>query len=347
LAGATLRAMCAGPQPSVPHLVALLERRDREQAIAEVERLYERTGSVEQVIELLAGAQREVGRRWQTNEWNVAQEHSATAIVDTVLALIAEQAATPATRAEIVVACAEGEWHVLPARMFAEQLRLNGFAPTFLGGSTPAGHLERFLDEVGPAALCISCSVPIFLLGAVHSIEAGHAAGIPVLAGGAGFGTDERRATALGADAWAANGQVATALLVDGIAPRRPVGPVAGRQDALALAAQRPDLVDAAMHRLRLQFPPVAGYDHYQLARTEEDLGYILQYIEASLLTGDERIVDEFVPWLSSVLVARGLSPTAVTLSLEILGSVVSEASLPGPQLLERAVTQARALAQT
>jgi methanogenic corrinoid protein MtbC1 len=338
--------MRAAPQLSVSSFVALLERRDREQAIVEVERLYERTGSIEAVIELLAGAQREVGRRWQANEWNVGQEHSATAIVDTALAVIAEHAATSVTRDEIVVACAESEWHVLPARMLAEQLRLHGFAPTFLGGSTPAGHLERFLAEVGPAALCISCSIPIFLLGAARSIEAGHAAGIPVLAGGAGFGPDERRAAALGADAWAPNGQVAAALLADGIAGPRPAQPVAGRPDALALAAQRPDVVDAAMQALRLRFPPLAGYDPNQLARTEEDLGYILQYVEAALLTGDERIVDEFVPWLSSVLVARGLSPAAVLLSLEILASVVSEAALPGTPLLERAASRARALAQ-
>jgi methanogenic corrinoid protein MtbC1 len=335
--------MYAVPHPSVSGFVALLEQRDREQAIAQVERLYERTGSVEQVIELLAGAQREVGRLWQTNQWNVAQEHSATAIVDTALAVIAEHAATPVTRAEVVVACAEGEWHVLPARMLTEQLRLAGFAPTFLGGSTPGGHLERFLAEVDPAALCISCSVPIFLLGAARSIQAGHAAGIPVLVGGAAFGTDEGRAAALGADAWAPDGQVATTLLVKGITARRPAQPVAGSQDALALAAQRPDLVEAAMQRLRVQYPPVAGYNAHQLARTEEDLGYILQYVEASLLTGDERIIDEFVPWLSSVLGSRGLSPAAVALGLEILGAVVAEACLPGPHLLERAVRRARA----
>jgi methanogenic corrinoid protein MtbC1 len=336
----------AVPQPNVSDLVALLEQRDREQAIAEVEPLYERTGRVEEVIELLAATQREVGRRWQTNQWNVAQEHSATAIVDTALAVIVEHAVTPVTGAEVVVACAEGEWHVLPARMFAEQLRLAGFAPTFLGGSTPGGHLERFLAEVDPAALCISCSVPIFLPGAARSIEAGHAAGIPVLVGGAGFGTDERRAAALGADAWASHGYMAAALLVKGVTVRRPAQPVAGRQDALALAAQRPDLVDAAMQRLQVQYPPVAGYNAHQLARTEEDLDYILQYVEASLLTRDERIIDEFVPWLSSVLVARGLSPAVVTLSLEILSSVVSEACLPGAHLLERAVTRARALTE-
>ena len=57
--------------------------------------------------------------------------------------------------------------------------------------------------------------------------------------------------------------------------------------------------------------------------------------------------IDEFVPWLSSVLVARGLAAADVTLGLEILWSVVLEASVPGAGLLERAVWQAQALTQT
>jgi methanogenic corrinoid protein MtbC1 len=330
------------PDHAVLDLLALLERRDREEAVGEVVRLYERSGSLEPVLSLLAGAQREVGRRWAANEWSVAQEHAATAIVDMALAVVAGKVATPATRDEIVVTCAEGEWHVLPARLLAEHLRLEGFGVSFLGASTPAEHLQRFLAKLAPAALCVSCSVPIFLLGAARSIEAGRASGVPVLAGGAAFGPDGRRAAVLGADAWAPDGPSAVELLAGGITVQAHAGPPGGREEALALAAERPDLVDDAMERLRSRYPPLDRYTPWQMERTKEDLAYILQFIEAAVLTGDERIIDEFVPWLLTVLVTRGVPAKVVTLSLEILAEAVRDTSLPGGPLIDRAAAQAR-----
>jgi hypothetical protein len=60
------------------------------------------------------------------------------------------------------------------------------------------------------------------------------------------------------------------------------------------------------MNELFLRLPPMAGYTKTQLARTREDLGYILQFLEAALLTDDPRIfLDEFLPWLTRVLTCQ------------------------------------------
>ena len=73
--------------------------------------------------------------------------------------------------------------------------------------------------------------------------------------------------------------------------------------EPLELEAARAELVETAMSELFLRFPPLAGYSETQLARTREDLGYILQFLEAALLTDDPRLfLDEFLPWLGAVL---------------------------------------------
>ncbi|HEX2301567.1 MAG TPA: cobalamin-dependent protein [Pseudonocardiaceae bacterium] len=329
----------------VERFVDALARRDRKAAAGQALGLLEAGAPVQELVQgLLGAAQAEVGRRWEANQWSVADEHAATAITDAVLGALAWRIKAPEDQGHVVVTCAEGEWHSLPARMAAEVLRAHGWQVTFLGASTPADHLRRFVAEVGAVAVVVSCSVPIFLGGALRSVQAAQSEGIPVLVGGRAFGPDDTRAHRLGADGWAPD-PVAAARLLESWRQQRPaVGKrPAGMRDAepLELEAVRPDLVEAAMGELFLRFPPLAGYGKAQLARTREDLGYILQFLEAALLTDDPRIfLDEFLPWLTRVLTSRGLPAGVVTVGLEALGAVLD--AFPRSQQL---IAQGRRLA--
>jgi methanogenic corrinoid protein MtbC1 len=312
----------------VERFVECLARRDRKAAARQALGLLETGATIQElVLALLGPAQVEVGRQWEANQWSVADEHAATAISDAVLGALAWRIEAAENQGHVIVTCAEGEWHSLPARMAAEVLRVHGWQVTFLGASTPADHLRRLLAEVGAVGVVISCSVPIFLGGALRSVQAAQAEGIPVLVGGRAFGPDELRAHRLGADGWAPDAAAAAHLL--GEWRRRPpaVGKwPAGIRDAepLELEAARPELVEAAMSALFLRFPPLAAYSEAQLARTREDLGYILQFLEAAQLTDDPRIfLEEFLPWLTRVLTSRGLPAGVVTVGLEALEAVL------------------------
>jgi methanogenic corrinoid protein MtbC1 len=312
----------------VERFVDHLARRDRKAAARQALGLLETGATVRGVVQgLLGPAQAEVGRRWEANQWSVADEHAATAISDAVLGALAWRIETAEDQGHVVVTCAEGEWHSLPARMAAELLRTHGWQVTFLGASTPAGHLRRFLAEVGAVGVVVSCSVPIFLGGAQRSIEAAHAAQVPALVGGRGFGPDDLRARRLGADGWAPDAAAAAHLLADWRRQRPAVAkPTASprERESLKLEAARPQLVEAALSGLFLRFPQLAGYGQAQLARTREDLAYILQFLEAALLTGDSRIfLHEFLPWLTRVLTARGLPASVVTAGLEAVGAAL------------------------
>jgi methanogenic corrinoid protein MtbC1 len=324
----------------VERFLGHLTRRDRRSAVRQALGLLDAGASVQDLVQgLLGPAQAEVGRRWETNRWSVADEHAATAITDAVLAALAWRIEAAEDQGHVVVTCAEGEWHSLPARMAAEVLRAHGWQVTFLGASTPADHLRRFVDEVSAVGVVISCSVSIFLSGAQRSIQAAHAAEIPALVGGRAFGPDDLRARRLGADGWAPDADGASRLL--GAWRRQP--PSVGKHpssmrdaEPLELEAARPELIEAAMNELSLRFPSLAGYSETQLARTREDLGYILQFLEATLLTDDPRLfLDEFLPWLTGVLTSRGLPASVVTVGLEALGTVL-DAFPRGRELIVR-----------
>jgi methanogenic corrinoid protein MtbC1 len=315
-------------QADVERFVDHLARRDRKAAVRHALGLLEAGVTVQDVVQdLLGSAQAEVGRRWEVNQWSVADEHAATAISDAVLGALGWRIETTEDQGHVVVTCAEGEWHSLPARMAADVLRLYGWQVTFLGASTPADHLRRFVAEVGAVAVVVSCSVPIFLGGAKRSIQAAHAAEIPALVGGRAFGPDDLRARRLGADGWAPDAVAAAHLLM--VWRRQPPevakpAASASERESLELEAARPELVQATMNELFLRFPPLAGYSETQLARTREDLDYILQFLEAALLTDDPRIfLDEFLPWLTRVLTSRGLPAGVVTVGLEALAAVL------------------------
>jgi methanogenic corrinoid protein MtbC1 len=308
-------------------VLELIQAHRRDDAV-ELVRSAARDAGLAVTVKLLAEVQQKVGDLWQLNELTVADEHAATAITDLALAAACLEAdrCPHAPEGTVVVGCAEEEWHVLPARMFAEQLRAAGWNVVFLGASTPSEHLQRFVAAEPPAAVAVSCTVPIHLHGARRAISASHAVGVPVLAGGAAFGTDPTRAAAIGADAWASTLDGAAATLNRWVSNRPPLAaPLVDDAPALAAGAERPFLVERAMSVLATRFPPLADYTDWQLARTREDLSYILRFVEASLLTGDDSIITSFASWLTSVLTARGLPHSIVPLGVDVLQECLPE----------------------
>lgn len=88
------------------------------------------------------------------------------------------------------------------------------------------------------------------------------------------------------------------------------------------------------MSMLAERFAPLAHYTSQQLARTQEDLGYIIQFVEASLLTGDDTIVTGTAHWLTSILTARGLPDGIVALGADVLRDCMPKGQTRASQLL-------------
>ncbi|WP_264001642.1 cobalamin B12-binding domain-containing protein, partial [Mycolicibacterium gadium] len=176
------------------------------------------------LLDVVAPVQCRIGAEWAANRLSVTEEHSATAINDRVIATLAHH---PAHRGDeeagrVTVACVDGEWHVLPARLLAEVLRLRGWRVDFLGAQVPTPHLIAHLHRHGPDAVALSCSIPSRLPLAHAAITACQAAGVSVLAGGAAFGPQGRYAFQLGADGWAPDARGAADVLRRGLGGRCP-----------------------------------------------------------------------------------------------------------------------------
>lgn len=281
------------------------------------------------VREVLAPAQADVGRRWERAVCSVSAEHAATSITDAALAAVAAAIEEPADAAPVLLLCVEGDWHSVPARMAATLLLLEGWPVRFVGASAPADDVGRYAAELAPVAVAVSCTVASFLAGAARTVEAVHDAGLPVIAGGRGFGSDARRADAIGADHWAPDVADAAACLErwrrEGApTPRRghaPPGAAAHRRlravHAAALAEAYADLLD--------RLPAMADYDERQRAATRADLSSILDFLAAAVLTDDPTVVTDLLAWLVNVLAARGVPAHVVPPGIAALADALGE----------------------
>jgi methanogenic corrinoid protein MtbC1 len=268
------------------------------------------------LIDLIARAQQQVGALWAANEWSIAREHAATAVSERAVSAIAAHTAVRPTRGRVAIACADGEWHALPVRILAEMLRLDGWRTDFLGANVPGPHLVTHLHQTGPDAVALSCMLATRLPRAHAAITACRSAGVPVIAGGPGFGPGGRYAQHLGADAWASGAEEAVQRLATNWPPpiRDPqISAFLGDEEYTYVVRHRPELIGTALSRLAGDYP---SYDQRQLDATAEDLGHIVDFLAAALYVTESQIFTDFVEWTAAVLAARGVPPAALRAGL-------------------------------
>ena len=290
--------------------------------------------SPEQVLlQVIAPAQAKVGTEWAAGRLNVAREHAATAISDRAIATLSRSTAATrvrGTRGRVTVACVDGEWHALPARLVAETLRLRGWQVDFLGAHVPTPHLISHLHTTGPDAVALSCSLATRLPTAHATITACQAAGIPVLVGGAAFGADGRYARLLGADAWAPDAESAVARLAEQpvVTPAYPeLGdpfttlPHLVDQEYTLLSRNRRQLVEQAMTGLQERLPAMSAYSDQQCEHTREDLGHIADFLIAALYVDQAQILADFLAWTSDILDARNVPARSLLTALDVIAA--------------------------
>ncbi|WP_103349177.1 B12-binding domain-containing protein [Amycolatopsis sp. CA-128772] len=280
------------------------------------------------LLDVIGAVQRRVGLEWAANRLTVAQEHAATAINDRVIATFGYVLRRPEPHlGRITVACVDGEWHAMPARLLSEVLRLRGFQVDYLGAQVPAPHLVAHLHRTGPDAVALSGSIATRLPTAHATITACQAAATPVIAGGAAFGPDGRYARLLGAEAWAPDARSAADRLARPLprphAAHQPLDdlPHLADQEYTLVTRSSGRLVKAVLAGLEERIPAMRSYTDLQRQYTAEDLAHIVEFLATALYVGDAELFTGFLTWTAGILTARGVPAASLVPALELLGA--------------------------
>jgi methanogenic corrinoid protein MtbC1 len=154
--------------------------------------------------DVFAPALAEVGHMWALDKLNVAQEHYATSVTQTLIATLSAEAPAEAGAGRLaIVSSTPDELHLLGPQMVSDLLQREGWEVLNLGAATPAGDLIELVQAECPDLVALSATTA----GRLHGVSEvlGLLAGLdprPLVAVGGGLFSGQAAGLAreLGAD---------------------------------------------------------------------------------------------------------------------------------------------------
>lgn len=283
-------------------------------------------GCLRVVTDLLAPSQRDVGERWLHDECTVGEEHSATFVTESVLSSLAVGLEAAETAGTLVMVCAEGEWHSLPARMATELLIAGGWRVIHLGPATPAAKLRDYLADVEADVVGVSVTLAANLTGAARSVRVARQAGYAVVCGGRAFDRSGCRARAIGAHGQP--GDLHEPLVLDEVLWGEPPA-VDMDADWARIEFQRVNVVRDAMSLLGAGDFADRARSATWLEQYAAELDDIVGVVAAAMLCGDKTIVHQHRVWLEQRLGAVGTPVEVARNSFDVVAAVVDR-TVPG-----------------
>ncbi len=278
------------------------------------------------VDQLLAPSQRDVGQRWLRGECSIAQEHSATFVTESVLSSLAVGLEAREPVGTLVMVCAEGEFHSLPARMATELLTAAGWRVIHLGSAMPVAKLRYYLAEIDADVVGVSVAMTTNLTGAARTVRVARQAGFSVICGGLAFDSTGSRARAIGAHGQP--GDLTQPLVLDEVLWGEPLA-VDVDADWARLEFQQVEVVRDAMSLLGTGDFADRVRSATWLTQFAAELDDIVAACAAAMLCGDRTIVVEHRTWLEERLTALGTPVEVARYSFDAVASVVDR-RVPG-----------------
>jgi methanogenic corrinoid protein MtbC1 len=201
---------------AVNYLLALLEG-DRARASRLIMDAAEAGSTVSELsLKVLLPALQEVGRMWQADEINVAEEHFATSTTKMLLAQLRLSASAGKPNGKAVLAASvTGNQHDIGLQVVADFFEMDGWKVIQLGSDMPIADLVQAVESYQPDLLALSVSLSAQLVALSESIQAvrrgEHGATVKILVGGEAFAGAPDLAPSLGADGYAADAHAAVA----------------------------------------------------------------------------------------------------------------------------------------
>ena len=124
-------------------------------------------------LEIIDPALREVGHRWAMGAINIAEEHYATAVAQSILDGLGRKLVRPPKDGRLaVVSGTPDELHSLGTRVVADFLEADGWEVILLGAGAPADDIASLVESEQPDMVALSTATAGVLDGVVEVLRA-------------------------------------------------------------------------------------------------------------------------------------------------------------------------------
>ena len=169
---------------------------------------------VEVELHVIEPALYNIGEKWQANQVTVAQEHLATAIVQSVMTVALLRSPPPSPIGKrVLLACVDGNNHAVGLHMVADAFLLSGWEVQYLGANVPTRALVQQVAVWKPDLVGLSVSFPqqlrVVKMVIGELVERLGQARPAVIVGGLAINRFNQLVDALGADASSADAETA------------------------------------------------------------------------------------------------------------------------------------------
>ena len=174
-------------------------------------------------LDVVRPALREIGHRWAMGDLNIAEEHYATAIAQSILdGLSRQMPRAPHDGRLAVMTGTPQEQHTIGARMVADFLEADGWEVLVLGAGAPTEDVIALIIDEQPDVVAISSATPGVIEGVATLLSAlTELQPRPLIIAGGQLWTDatSRTALELGADLVVQDPRELVALLAERVPP--------------------------------------------------------------------------------------------------------------------------------
>ncbi len=165
-------------------------------------------------LQVLEKVQLEIGRLWQTNQLDVAEEHFSTSVTGLVMAQLyphIEKSSQP--KRTLVAACVSGELHDLGIRIVSDFFELCGWNSYFVGANTPTPSILHAVAKQNADLLALSATIPLHIVEVEKVIsvvrKTNNIKDLKIVVGGRAFMIDQELWRKIGADGYAPDARAA------------------------------------------------------------------------------------------------------------------------------------------
>jgi len=115
---------------------------------------------IEVLDDVMTPAMHEVGRQWENGTIGISEEHLASSVANRLLTRFAPLLITTPARSgpRVLLACAQGERHVLGLQMACDVLEGAGYATKHAGADLPAHALMSYAERDRPDLVALACT---------------------------------------------------------------------------------------------------------------------------------------------------------------------------------------------